>query len=83
MLHNKELASDDQKNSQPIQITEYTKIKQEKLYSGKKAKQVDRQIFIRNIKCVAHRFTQPSQQSQDQEWNIQKTSIEALFPMVR
>lgn len=27
MLHNKELASDDLKNSQPIQITEYTKIK--------------------------------------------------------
>lgn len=30
MLHNKELASDDLKNSQPIQITEYTKIKWEK-----------------------------------------------------
>lgn len=36
-----------------------------KVYSGKKAKQVDRQIFIRHIKCAAHRFTQPSQQSQD------------------
>ena len=30
MLHNKELASDDLKNSQPIQITKYTKIKLEK-----------------------------------------------------
>lgn len=43
MLYNKELASDDLKNSQPIQITEYTKIKQEKMYSGRKPnKQIDK-----------------------------------------